>query len=137
MLLNIVEMAKSHSGANLAAAFAKILNAFGISEKVSNTDICMKKQVFTRVRKVLSITCDNTLCNNTMIEELANLVPTFPGKVNQTCCFLHIINLVVKSVIQQFDVEKGKADDALDEAELELCGLAEGIDLEDLETQGD
>jgi len=44
---------------------------------------------------------------------------------------------VAKSVIQQFDVEKGKADEALDEAELELRALAEGIDLEDVETQGD
>jgi hypothetical protein len=35
MLLDLVEVAKSHSGLNLAAAFAKILDDFGISEKVS------------------------------------------------------------------------------------------------------
>jgi hypothetical protein len=35
MLLDIVEVAKSHSGANLAAAFAHILDEFGISDKVS------------------------------------------------------------------------------------------------------
>jgi hypothetical protein len=35
MLLDIVEVAKSHSGANLAAVFAHILHEFGISEKVS------------------------------------------------------------------------------------------------------
>ena len=34
LLLDIVEVAESHSGENLAAAFAKILNDFGISEKV-------------------------------------------------------------------------------------------------------
>lgn len=34
MLLDIVEVAKSHSGLNLAAAFAKILEDFGISDKV-------------------------------------------------------------------------------------------------------
>ena len=34
-LLDIVEVAKSHSGETLATAFAKILNDFGISEKVS------------------------------------------------------------------------------------------------------
>lgn len=34
MLLDIVEVAKSHSGINLAAAFAKILDEFGISDKV-------------------------------------------------------------------------------------------------------
>jgi hypothetical protein len=36
MLLDIVEVAKSHSGINLAAAFAKILDDFGISDKVSH-----------------------------------------------------------------------------------------------------
>jgi hypothetical protein len=35
MLLDIVELARSHSGFNLAAAFAKILEDFGISDKVS------------------------------------------------------------------------------------------------------
>lgn len=34
MLLDIVEVAHSHSGLNLAAAFAKILDDFGISDKV-------------------------------------------------------------------------------------------------------
>jgi hypothetical protein len=34
MLLDIVEVACSHSGLNLAVAFAKILEDFGISHKV-------------------------------------------------------------------------------------------------------
>jgi hypothetical protein len=36
MLLDLVEVAKSHSGLNLAAAFAKVLDDFGISDKVSD-----------------------------------------------------------------------------------------------------
>jgi uncharacterized protein len=39
MLLNIVEAAKSHSGANLAAVFAHILNEFGVSDKVSPQEV--------------------------------------------------------------------------------------------------
>ena len=35
MLLDLVEVAKSHLGLNLAAAFTKILDDFGISDKVS------------------------------------------------------------------------------------------------------
>jgi hypothetical protein len=35
MLLDIIEVAKSHSGVNLAATFAQILDEFGISDKVS------------------------------------------------------------------------------------------------------
>jgi hypothetical protein len=34
MLLDLVEVAESHSGKNLAAAFAKVLEDFGISDKV-------------------------------------------------------------------------------------------------------
>jgi hypothetical protein len=34
MLLDIVEVAKSHTGVNLAAAFAKILEDYGIADKV-------------------------------------------------------------------------------------------------------
>jgi hypothetical protein len=37
MLLDIVHVATSHSGINLAAAFAKILDDFGISDKVRGT----------------------------------------------------------------------------------------------------
>ena len=36
MLLDIVEVAHSNSGLNLAAAFSKILDNFGIGYKVSN-----------------------------------------------------------------------------------------------------
>ena len=35
MILDIVEVAKSHSGINLAVAFAKVLDDFGILDKVS------------------------------------------------------------------------------------------------------
>jgi hypothetical protein len=35
MLLDLVEVARSHSGLNLAAAFAAVLDEFGIAEKVS------------------------------------------------------------------------------------------------------
>jgi hypothetical protein len=38
LLLDLVEVAKSHSGANLASAFAKILVDFGIEHKVSLLD---------------------------------------------------------------------------------------------------
>jgi hypothetical protein len=35
LLLDIVQVAKSHTGFNLALAFAQILEEFGISKKVS------------------------------------------------------------------------------------------------------
>jgi hypothetical protein len=36
ILLDLVEVAESHSGLNLAAMFARVLDKFGVSEKVSN-----------------------------------------------------------------------------------------------------
>ena len=36
MLLDLVEVAKSHLGVNLAKAFAKVLEEFGIEDKVSS-----------------------------------------------------------------------------------------------------
>ena len=38
LLLDIVEMAHSHTGVNLAAAFAEVLEDFGITNKVN----CLK-----------------------------------------------------------------------------------------------
>jgi len=42
LLLNIVEVVTSHSGVNLAAAFTKILDDFGIAHKVSLLDYLHK-----------------------------------------------------------------------------------------------
>ena len=41
-----------------------------------------------------------------MIEELEDRIEEFAGSINHTRCFLHILNLVVKSVIRQFDLPK-------------------------------
>ena len=66
-----------------------------------------------------------------MIAELADLLDEFPGAANQTRCFLHVINLVVKSIIKQFDLSKAQADGILDEATKELLALAGDIVLEE------
>jgi len=70
-----------------------------------------------------------------MIEEFEHLLNDFPGAANQTRCFAHIINLVVKSILRQFDVPKSKANEALDDASKALLDIAEGIEHEEAETQ--
>ena len=74
-----------------------------------------------------------------MITELVKILPSF-SKVGHTWCFLHIVNLVAKSVIRQFDVQKKREDQHLDEAkqelrvdnaERELQDLAGDVDLEE------
>jgi hypothetical protein len=80
--------------------------------------------------QILSITCDNASNNDTMIEELANLLDDFPGPANQTRCFTHVLNLVVKSIIRQFDSPKSK-DNHLNEATNELLSLAGNIEFDE------
>jgi len=81
--------------------------------------------------QILSITCDNASNNDTMIAELVNLLNDFAGPANQTRCFTHILNLVVKSVICQFDLPKSKGDKILDDAAKELLSLAGNIKFEE------
>ncbi|THH20278.1 hypothetical protein EW146_g1036 [Bondarzewia mesenterica] len=85
ILLDIIEVMKSHSGENLAEAFVEILQDFAIEDKI------------------LSITCDNASNNETMVAELSALLLNFSGEANWTRCFLHIVNLVTKSLLKQFD----------------------------------
>jgi hypothetical protein len=42
MLLDIMEVARSHSEINLAAVFTKILNDFGISDKARTDSVLLK-----------------------------------------------------------------------------------------------
>jgi hypothetical protein len=70
-----------------------------------------------------------------MIDEIPNIIKTFSGDENRARCFNHIVALVAKSTVHQFDIPKGLANAALDEVERELQELAEGIDIEDKQTQ--
>jgi len=72
-----------------------------------------------------------------MIEELADLLDDFPGEANRTRCFTHILNLVAKSIIKQFDVPKACADKVLDDAAKELAALAVDLDIEERITRED
>jgi len=66
-----------------------------------------------------------------MIAKLANLLDDFPGPANQMQCFTHILNLVVKSIIRQFDLPKSKGDKILDDAAKELLLLAGNIEFKE------
>jgi hypothetical protein len=66
-----------------------------------------------------------------MIHKLAGILPGFPGPVNRVRCFAHIVNLVAKIILHQFDVSKGwakRVEDDLDESNFELSELSEDLD---------
>lgn len=82
----------------------------------------------------MGITADNASPNDVMVDELVDLLPNFSGQANHCRCFLHIVNLVAKTLLKQFDVPKKDAESALDDAERELLELAAGIELEEMVT---
>jgi hypothetical protein len=71
--------------------------------------------------QILSITADNASSNDTLTTELADLVAHFGGPTSRTRCFLHVINLVAKSLIKQFDLPKDIPTDALQLPNLEMA----------------
>ena len=58
--------------------------------------------------------------NDTMINELVDLLPNFSSVPSQTQCFLHIMYLITKQLLKQFDVPRKNADVVLDKVEREL-----------------
>lgn len=56
--------------------------------------------------QILGVTCDNAKNNDAMIRELETLTPEFAGFTSHTRCFLHIVNLIAKSLLRQFDAKK-------------------------------
>lgn len=67
-----------------------------------------------------------------MVEALKDLLEIFPGDSNCTRCFDHIVNLIAKSVIQQFDIPKAKGNLLFDDVLRELMVSAEDLDEEEV-----
>ncbi len=61
--------------------------------------------------KILSVTCDNASNNDTMIAKMGSELTYFKGEQSRCRCFAHVINLVVKSILQPFE-KSGKGTDA-------------------------
>ncbi|KAF8550526.1 hypothetical protein OG21DRAFT_397980 [Imleria badia] len=71
-----------------------------------------------------------------MVNKLSDRIPSFGGATSHTWCFLHVVNLVAKSFIHQFDVSKKEADAALNgggprEAAEALAELSAEVENED------
>ena len=62
-----------------------------------------------------------------MIEHLATLIETFPGAANQTRCFAHVLNLVAKSVLRQFEAPKANGNKVMGEAAKELAAVSDEL----------
>lgn len=77
------------------------------------------------------MTADNASNNDTMIEHLATLIDEFTGAANQTRCFTHILNLVARTVLCQFEGPEAKGGKVLDEAARGLAELSDELEDDD------
>lgn len=73
--------------------------------------------------QMLGLACDNASPNEVMSDILGEQVEGFEGSLGWVRCFAHVINLVVKTLLRQFDVPKAKLNevDAEDEELYELA----------------
>jgi hypothetical protein len=111
---------------NLTVAFAEIMKDFGIEDKVSVREFSQENKTLTYFQ-ILGITADNATNNDTMVEELEELMPSQFSHVNRTRCFLHVINLVAKSLLRQFELPKVKLKETnVDPDDKQLYVLSEG-----------
>ena len=83
---------------------------------------------------MLSVMADNASSNDTLVTELADRVAHFAGDTSRTQCFLHIVNLVAKSLIHEFDTPKSKTNGSVSSGDKELDELTRDIDIEDART---
>ncbi len=83
MLLDIVEVAQSHTGVVLGETFVEVLKAFGIEKK--SVLLAFKPNAGYSLRQqVLSITVDNASNNDTIFTYLGRVLLDFPRTINQT-----------------------------------------------------
>lgn len=70
-----------------------------------------------------------------MIDKLLQYLPNFPRPANQTRCFTHTINLIAKSLLQQFDIPKKKAAITNNMIEQLILTLAAEIEFDEADTK--
>jgi len=136
ILLDLVEVAESHTGMNLGNAFMTVLKMFGIDKKVRAMNNLREGVTHLQcVPQILGITSDNTSNNDAMIKYLGNTLDEFPGPANQTWCFVHTINLIARSILKPFEEPKKKDVQAFNDMAKFLSNSAEGAAGNDLDKQ--
>ena len=91
----IDKASKAHTGTYLASRVSKCLHEYGIHGKVCPPSRSMMHQSYNHVQ-ILGLTADNASNNNTLVDDLSDLLDGFQGSLTRIRCFAHILNLVVK-----------------------------------------
>jgi hypothetical protein len=78
------------------------------------------------------VSCDDASNNEKMADEMEHLLPAFSSG-NRVRCFTHVLNLIAKALLKQFEMAKKSEneDDDFTEEEAKLLTLAENLDEEE------
>ncbi|KAJ3537168.1 hypothetical protein NMY22_g5713 [Coprinellus aureogranulatus] len=82
--LDFIKLTKAHTGCYLAMRLAQTIQEFRLGDKV------------------LGFTGDNGSNNDTLVDELSDLIPSFPGASHRVRCIAHVLNLVAKAILSAF-----------------------------------
>ncbi|OAV87627.1 hypothetical protein PTTG_08475 [Puccinia triticina 1-1 BBBD Race 1] len=87
--LDFLRLSQSHTGEYLAKTVNLVVEKFGIQHKICG------------------IVTDNASNNKVMVKELKKMKwPRFKGEAHWVCCFAHVLNLIVKGILQPFGSQK-------------------------------
>jgi hypothetical protein len=104
--------------------FVGVLKEFKINHKVIMVLLCCFWELI--IPQMLLVTCNNASCNDTMVSEINERVEEFL-EVNHIWCFMHIVILVAKSLLKQFDTKKAGSDGNADPTDAELTKLMDSV----------
>ena len=68
-----------------------------------------------------------------MVACLAQLLPTFAGKASKTWCFLHIMNLVAKMLMRQFDMKPKEGANKAHEIRQQISELNKNAEVDNMD----
>jgi hypothetical protein len=80
---------------------------------------------------------DNASNNDTMIQYLSEALTKFSELTNQTRCFAHTINLIVKSILKPFELQKDKEIQEFNDVIQNLADVLEDGDIEEEDREDD
>jgi len=83
-LLDIVEVPESHTGVTLAKAFQKVLETFGLKDRVNLQSNIMLSNLPSL--QILAVNAENVTSNDTQGKTLAGMLNSFELE-NHVCCF--------------------------------------------------
>jgi hypothetical protein len=115
-LLDIIEVPESHTGVALAKAFQKMLETFGLQERVCSWSVVILFNL--SLVQILAMNADNATSNDTQGEALAEMPNSFELE-NRVRCFNHTLQLSAKTLLRPFNVGLGKTTEDDDNTDID------------------